>query len=150
MTMGISTRKRPPAALFTAVGAVVVLGFGYAAWTVWSNDRALETRGERTNARVVEVGTGKRQRIGVEFRTADGRSVRTLVGQGDEAPGPPAAVGDEIPIVYDPQAPESEVGDTRASPNHQTAYLLTGAAAFGAVGVPVATIALVRRNRRSL
>jgi hypothetical protein len=60
------------------------------------------------------------------------------------APG----AGEEIPIVYDPQAPESEVNDTRAPANHQTAYLLTGAAVFGAIGVPVATVALARANRR--
>jgi hypothetical protein len=147
--MGTLTSKRPPTALFAIVGIVVVLGFGYAAWTVWNNDRALETRGETTNARVVEVGSGKHRRIEVEFRTADGRPARTLVGQGDEAPGPRPAVGDEIPIVYDPRDPGSEVRDTRAPANHKTAYLLMAATAVGAVGVPVATIALARANRRS-
>jgi hypothetical protein len=148
VSMGMLTRKRPPAVLFAVMGAVVVFGFAYAAWKVWNNDRALETRGEQTTARVVEIGTGKHQRIEVEFRTADGRTVRTLIGQGDEPPGAPPVVGEEITIVYDPRAPESEVADTRAPQNHQTAYLLIGAAVFGAVGVPLATIALVRRNRR--
>jgi uncharacterized protein DUF3592 len=147
--MGMLTRKRPPTLLFAVLGVVVVFGFGYAAWQAWANDRALETRGETTNARVVEIGSGKHRRIEVEFRTADGRPVRALVGQGDEAPGPRPVVGDEVPIVYDPQKPESEVSDTRAPANHLTAYLLTGATVFGAIGVPVATVALARANRRS-
>jgi hypothetical protein len=147
--MGMLTRKRPPTALFAVLGVVVVFGFAYATWTVWSNDRALETRGEKTNARVVEVGAGKARRIEVEFRAAAGRPVRALVGQGDEAPGPRPVVGDEIPIIYDPQAPESDVRDSRAPVNHQIAYLLAGATVFGAIGVPVATVALARANRRS-
>jgi hypothetical protein len=36
--------------------------------------------------RVVEV-THRKNRIYVEFDTADGRPVRTMIGQGDEPPG---------------------------------------------------------------
>ncbi|MDG4761541.1 DUF3592 domain-containing protein [Micromonospora sp. WMMD710] len=87
--------------------------------------------------------------IHVEFDTADGRRSQALVGQGDEPPGAVPALGDEIPIVYDPQDPEAEVADRRAPQNHRIAYLLAGVAAFGAVGVPLATLALVRDNRRA-
>ncbi|GAA3390525.1 DUF3592 domain-containing protein [Cryptosporangium minutisporangium] len=141
--------KRPPTPLFATLGLVVVLGFAYAAWTVWSNDRALEDRGQEATARVVEV-TEKKQRIEVEFRTADGRTVRTKVGQGDEAPGPAPSAGDEIPVVYDPENPESEVRDARAPVNYRMAYTLAGTAVVGAIGTTVATIALARTNRRAL
>ncbi|GIF77849.1 DUF3592 domain-containing protein [Asanoa siamensis] len=146
--MDLLRTRRPPAPLFAGLGIVVVIGFAVAAWTVWQNDRALRTRGVDASARVVQV-TEKKGRIHVEFTAADGRSVRTMVGQGDEPPGPAPAVGDEIPIVYDPQDPDAEVADRRTSPNHRVAYLLAATAAAGAIGVPLATVALVRANRRA-
>ena len=147
--MAASRSRRPPAPLFAGLGLVVVLGFAYATWSVWTNDRALERRGETATARVVDVGDGRQRRIEVEFRTADGRQVRTLVGQDNEPPDPRPRAGDEITVVYDPQRPESEVGDVRAPDQHRTAYLLAGATLFGAIGIPVATVALVRANRRA-
>ncbi len=141
-------RRRPPAPLFAALGLVVVLGFAYATWTVWSNDRALQSRGENATATVVEVGTGRGRRIHVQFHTPDGRLVRAQVGQGDEPPGPRPAVGEQVPIVYDPHKPESAVRDTRAPENHTIAYLLAGTTLFGAIGIPLATVGLVRANRR--
>ncbi|MCG5447545.1 DUF3592 domain-containing protein [Micromonospora sp. NIE79] len=139
-------RTRRPPALFAGLGLVVVIGFAIAAWTVWSNDKALQDRGVEATAQVVKVNKG---RIHVEFETPDGRRAQTLVGQGDEPPGAAPAVGDEIPIVYDPQDPEAEVADRRAPQNHRIAYLLAGVAAFAAVSVPLATVALVRANRRA-
>jgi hypothetical protein len=41
------------------------------------------------------------------------------------------------------------VADARAPANHRTAYLLTAVAVIGAIGVPVATLALARANRRA-
>ncbi|MEK8109038.1 DUF3592 domain-containing protein [Micromonospora sp. M12] len=102
--------------------------------------------GVEAAAQVVKVNKG---RIHVEFDTADGRRVQTLVGQGDEPPGAAPAVGDEIPIVYDPQDPDAEVADRRTPHNHRIAYLLAGVAGFAAVSVPLATVALVRANRRA-
>ncbi|WP_430498645.1 hypothetical protein ACQRWP_26745 [Micromonospora trifolii] len=144
--MDLLRTRRPPAPLFAGLGLVVVIGFAIAAWTVWSNDKALQDRGVEATAQIVKVNKG---RIHVEFDTADGRRAQTLVGQGDEPPGAAPAVGDEIPIVYDPQDPEAEVADRRAPQNHSTAYLLAGVAAFAAVSVPLATVALVRANRRA-
>ncbi|MGC4754684.1 hypothetical protein [Micromonospora trifolii] len=144
--MDLLRTRRPPAPLFAGLGLVVVIGFAIAAWTVWSNDKALQDRGVEATAQVVKVNKG---RIHVEFETPDGRRAQTLVGQGDEPPGAAPAVGDEIPIVYDPQDPEAEVADRRAPQNHSTAYLLAGVAAFAAVSVPLATVALVRANRRA-
>ncbi|MER7587979.1 DUF3592 domain-containing protein [Micromonospora sp. NPDC127501] len=144
--MDLLRTRRPPAPLFAGLGLVVVIGFAIAAWTVWSNDQALQDRGVEATAQVVKVNKG---RIHVEFETPDGRRAQTLVGQGDEPPGAAPAVDDEIPIVYDPQDPEAEVADRRAPQNHRVAYLLAGVAAAGAVSVPLATVALVRANRRA-
>ncbi|MGW4466156.1 DUF3592 domain-containing protein [Micromonospora sp. NPDC004704] len=141
-------RRRPPVPLFVGLGIVVIVGFAIATVQVWRNDNALRDHGERTTARVVEVDAGRANRTEVEFRTSDGRQVRALIGQGDEAPGPPPALGDEVPIVYDPQDPQADVNDARAGENHDTAYLLLGVTLFGGIGVPLATWALVRANRR--
>jgi hypothetical protein len=140
--------RHPPAPLFAALGVVVTIGFAIATYQVWRNDNALRDRGQPAAARVVEVNRGKVSRVHVEFRTADGRRVQALVGQGDEAPGPRANVGDEIPIVYDPRQPTSDVRDARAEENHRSAYLLLGFTLLGAVEVPLATWGLVREKRR--
>lgn len=96
----------------------------------------------------MEVSTGKNSRVHVEFRTADGRRVEAMIGQGDEAPGPRAEVGDEVPIVYDPESPTDDVRDTRAPENHTIAYVTLGATIFGAIGVPLAIWFELRRRRR--
>jgi Protein of unknown function (DUF3592) len=133
--------------IFAVLGVVVVTGFAVMAIKAWSNDNALHDRGQETTARVVEVSTGKNSRVHVEFRTADGRQVQAMIGQGDEAPGARPRVGDEVPIVYDPESPTDDVRDTRAAENHTVAYVLLGAAVFGAVGVPLAVWAQSRRRR---
>ncbi|AVT39176.1 DUF3592 domain-containing protein [Plantactinospora sp. BB1] len=142
------TVRRPPAKLFVAMGVVVVCGFAVATWQVWTNDNALRDRGRQVTARVTGVDLGKKSRVEVEFRTSDGRQVRSLVGQGDEAPGPRVQVGDEIPIVYDPRHPDHDVRDARAPENHRIAYMLLGTTLFGLVGVPLATLRLLREERR--
>jgi hypothetical protein len=145
----LGTRQAlPPVWLFVLLGAIVVPGFAFATFQVWSNDIALRDRGQDASAVVVRVGSGSRSRVHVEFTTQDGRRVETLVGQGDEAPGPRAQPGDEIPIRYDPQNPTSEVRDTRAPENHHLAYLLLGTTVFGAVGMPLAAWHLAREHRR--
>ena len=140
--------RRPSPVLFAVLGAVVVAGFAFMTWRIWSNDLALQSRGQETTARVTEVTSGKIERVHVAFTTQDGREVEALVGQGDEAPGPRVKPGDEIPIVYDPRHPTADVRDTRAPENHTVGYLMLGATAVGAVGVPSAVVALVRARRR--
>lgn len=135
--------RRPNVPTFAVVGVVVVFAFGYMAWSLWEKDRALDSRGVQATATVVEVG----RRIHVEFQTADGRRVRTLIGPGGEAPETRPAVGEKIQIVYDPEDPEGQVRDTRASETNQTAYLLAGAACVGAVAVPVAVMARRRKKK---
>ena len=138
----------PPTWLFVTLGVFVVSGFAFATFQVWSNDLALRDRGRETVARVVEVGTCKTSRVNVTFTTEDGRQVEALVGQGDEAPGDRVKVGEEIPIVYDPEHPTADVRDSRAPENHSTAYLLLGVTAFAAVTLPVAAWHLARERRR--
>jgi hypothetical protein len=46
------------------------------------------------------------------------------------------------------EAPDSEVRSSQTPPNHHVAYLLAGVTVFGAIGVPVALMALIRANRR--
>jgi hypothetical protein len=140
-----SARRLPPVPLFIGIAIVALGGFAFATYQVWANDLALADRGQQTTARVTEVG---RERITVAFRTADGREVETLVGQGDEAPGPLPAPGDELPIVYDPQRPTSEVRDTRAPENHKVGWLLLATTVAGTIGVCFATPALIRARRR--
>ena len=140
--------RRPSPLLFAVLGTVVVLGFAVMTWRIWSNDLALQSRGQETTARVTEVTSGKIERVHVVFTTGDGREVEALVGQGDEAPGPRVRPGDEIPIVYDPRHPTADVRDTRAPENHTVGYLMLGATVMGAIGVPSAVVALVRARRR--
>ncbi|BCB83016.1 DUF3592 domain-containing protein [Phytohabitans suffuscus] len=135
--------RRPQVPTFAVVGVVVVFAFGYMAWSLWERDRTLDTQGVETTARVVEVG----RRIQVEFQTADGRRVRTLVAPGGEVSGARPGVGEQIPIVYDPEDPEGQVRDVRAPEGNRTAYLLGGAACFGAVAVPVALLARRRKKK---
>jgi hypothetical protein len=125
------SRRPLPAGLFAAMGAIVVAGFAVATYQTWSNDNALRDRGQQTTARVVNVSAGKNSRV-----------------EGDEAPGPRAKVGDEIPIVYDPRDPTSDVRDARASDNHTVASLSLAATILAAVAVPIATWALIRAKRR--
>ncbi|WP_433201672.1 hypothetical protein ACQP00_30945 [Dactylosporangium sp. CS-047395] len=127
---------------FALVGLAVVLGFGYLAWSDWSNDRALRERGAEADARVVAAG----KRTTVEFSTADGRRVRALIGQGGSPRDRRPAVGDEIRVVYDPRHPEADVRDTRVTPNHRIAYLMTATALVGAGAVAVAVVAEARRR----
>jgi hypothetical protein len=137
-------RWRPPPLLFGAVGLVVIAVFAVVTFQVWSNDDALRERGQQAPARVVSV----HKRVAVEFRTADGRQVRSQIGQGDEAPGPRAEVGDELTIVYDPLHPEDDLRDARAPDNHKIAYLTLGITILAALAVPAATWAAVRARRR--
>lgn len=141
--------RRPSPLLFAVLGTVVVLGFAFMTWRIWSNDLALQSRGQETTARVTEITTGKVERVHVVFTTRDGREVEALIGQGDEAPGPRVARGDEIPIVYDPQNPTTDVRDTRAPDNHTIGYLVLGTTTVGAVAVAFAVRALVRERRRT-
>jgi len=140
--------RRPSPLLFAVVGTVVVLGFGFMTWRILSNDLALRSRGQETTARVTEVTTGKVSRVHVVFRTGDGREVEALVGQGDEAPGPRVEPGAEIPIVYDPEHPASDVRDTRAPENHTIGYLMLGTTVVGGIAVGFAVRALIRERRR--
>lgn len=147
--MALTGRRRlPPLGLFVGLGVVVVLGFAVATVQEWRNDFALRDRGVETSARVTAVSEGKIDRVHVEFSTADGRRVEALVGQGDEAPGPPVRQGDTVPIVYDPEQPTDDVRDVRAPLNHQTAYMLLGTTIFGVIGVPLASWHLAREHRR--
>ena len=134
----------PQVWLYVLFGAIVVPGFAFMTYQVWSNDVALRDRGQEASAVVTQAG----KRVHVEFTTRDGRRLEALVGQGDEAPGAPAQSGDEIPIVYDPQDPTADVRDARAPENHRVAYLLLGATVFGAVGMPLAAWHLAREHRR--
>jgi len=148
MGIGMGHSRRPSPLLFAVVGTVVVLGFAFMTWRIWSNDLALQSRGKETTARVTEVTTGKVERVHVVFATEDGREVEALVGQGDEAPGPRVRPGDEIPVVYDPRHPTADVRDTRAPENHTVAHLMLGVTVVGAVGVASAVWALLRGRRR--
>ena len=130
------------------LGVVVVVGFAVATLHVWRNDVALRDRGVETSARVVAVTEGKIDRIHVEFSIPDGRRIEALIGQGDEAPGPWARVGDTVPIVYDPKRPTDDVRDARAPQNHRIPYTLLGTTVFGAIGVPLASWHLAREHRR--
>ncbi|MEU8243928.1 DUF3592 domain-containing protein [Actinoplanes missouriensis] len=130
--------------LFAGMGVVVVAVFSWLTYQNWTNDLALSDQGVETTARVTDIG-GK-GRVHVEFTTADGRPVSTLVGQGDEADG--TRVGDTIPIAYDPREPTSEVRDTRVPENHRTAWFTTGMTLFALVGIPIATWQLAREHRR--
>nr|WP_296073052.1 DUF3592 domain-containing protein [uncultured Actinoplanes sp.] len=134
--------------LYVTLGVIVVLGFAVATFQVWTNDNALRDRGRRTSARVVEIGTGKKNRVHVEFTTEQGRRVEALVGQGDEAPGARVRVGDEIPVVYDTENPTDDVRDARAPQNHKVAYLLLGVTIAGAVALPFTSWGLHREHRR--
>ncbi|WP_433041890.1 hypothetical protein [Dactylosporangium sp. CS-033363] len=140
--MSVQAERRPRALGFALVGLAVVLGFGYLAWSNWSNDRALQVRGAEADARVVEVG----KRATVEFRTADGRQVRALIAQGGSPRDRRPAVGDEIRVVYDPRHPEADVRDTRVAPNHVIALFMTATALVGAGAVAVAVVAELRRR----
>ncbi|MEU4560103.1 DUF3592 domain-containing protein [Actinoplanes sp. NPDC023936] len=140
----MSSRRLPPVWLFAGMGVVVVALFSWLTYQNWTNDLALADRGVETTARVTDVGS--KGRVRVEFTTADGRQVSTLVGQGDEADGTRA--GDTIPIAYDPQNPTSEVRDTRVPENHRLAWFTTGITLFALVSVPIATWHLAREHRR--
>ena len=143
-----TTRSLPPVWLYVTLGVIVMLGFAFATFQVWTNDNALRDRGRLTSARVVKVSTGKTSRVHVEFTTEQGRRVEALIGQGDEAPGARVRVGDEIPIVYDPQSPADGVRDARAPENHKFAYLLLGVTIVGAVALPFTSRGLHREHRR--
>ncbi|HEU5472940.1 MAG TPA: DUF3592 domain-containing protein [Actinophytocola sp.] len=143
-----SGSSRPSPVLFAALGAVVISVLVVATWQVWSNDNALSERGQQASGRVVKVTTGKNSRVHVEFRTADGRQVRSTIGQGDEAPGPRAKAGDLVAIIYDPLHPEDDLRDARAPENHKVASLLLGATVLAVVAIPAATWAGIRARRR--
>ncbi|MFB9237018.1 DUF3592 domain-containing protein [Plantactinospora siamensis] len=130
------------------MGVVVVIGFAIATYQIWSNDNALRDRGRQASATVIKVHSGKAGRTVVQFSTAEGRQLTALIGQGDGAPGWQPRVGDEVPIVYDPQKPTADVRDARAPENHHTAYFSLAVTIFGAIAVPIAAVALIRANRR--
>ncbi|WP_433830929.1 hypothetical protein ACQP2E_12160 [Actinoplanes sp. CA-015351] len=140
----MGSRKLPPLWLYISLGVIVVGVFAWLTVRNFSNDFALRDRGVETTAQVTEVG-GK-GRVHVTFTTADGRTVDTLIGQGDSVGGTRA--GDTVPIVYDPRNPAGEVRDTRVPENHRVAWFTLGATIFGAVGVPMASWKLAQAHRR--
>ncbi|MGW0519947.1 DUF3592 domain-containing protein [Crossiella sp. NPDC003009] len=139
--MGNLSSRRPPAWLFGLVGAIVIGGFAWAAYQVWSNDQALAERGQRAMAKVVD--TNKRDEV--EFRTQDGRQVRALIGQ--RLSGSAVAVGEEIEIVYDPADPTSDVDDARATGDRSFAYLMSAITIFAAAAISAVTWHLARMSR---
>ncbi|HEX8626966.1 MAG TPA: DUF3592 domain-containing protein [Catenuloplanes sp.] len=144
--MVFSSRRLPPLWLFITMGIVVTGVFGYGAYREWRADSALQQRGQPAPARVVEITRGRHTTAYVEFRTADGRQVRAAIDSG--APGPLPSVGDQVPIVYDPEQPASDVWDTRVPVEHRETSMFLGAMLFGAIGFPVAALALARARRR--
>jgi hypothetical protein len=122
--------------LYALAGLAVTTVFAVMSYQAWHQDAVLSDRGQPASARVVTV----RKSVQVEFRTADGRLVKAFLGEGDEGPGPRPAVGDQIPIVYDPQDPTSDVRHAQVSPSHTGAkqYLLF--ALMAALGTVVGTV----------
>ncbi|MEU6155100.1 DUF3592 domain-containing protein [Actinosynnema sp. NPDC047251] len=134
--------KRPPAWLFGLMGAVVVAGFAYGTYTMWSNDIALSERGQRASARVVDTV----RRDEVEFRTPDGRQFRSLIGQ--RVSGPEPALDEQIEIVYDPADPSSDVDDVRATNDRTVTFVMLGITTAAAVAIPMLTWRLARQSGR--
>lgn len=136
--------RRPPAWLFALIGVVVVGGFAFITFKIWSNDNALTDRGQQAQARVVAVDQGRAGRTRVEFQTGDRQQVQALIGQGDS--GPDLKVGDDVRIVYDPQDPAADVRDVRVEANHTLAYLTLGITIVGAIAVPLVVWRLRREK----
>ena len=142
--MSLLRVRRPPAWLFALMGIVVVGGFAFMTVRIWTNDNALAERGQQASARVIAVDQGRAGRTRVEFTTAEGQRVQSLVGQGDE--GPDLQLGNDVQVVYDPQEPTADVRDVRVEDNHTLAYLTLTATVLGAVAVPFA-LWRMRRDR---
>jgi hypothetical protein len=128
--------RRTPLPLFILMAAVVLGTFAFVIARTWLNHDALASRGRTAPAAIVEIGAGRGHRITVEYRTGDGRAVRTLIDQGDEVRDPTPHVGDHLSVVYDPSDPTAEVRDTRVPPNHQVElFIVTVVGLIFAVGL---------------
>ena len=109
--------------------------------------RALDARGVRVTAEVIRVNHGKTGRTSVRYTTTDGRSLGdVLVGQGD-LPKPGPAVGERIPIVYDPLDPAADVRHAAVTGNKMYLLYLTLAAVAG-IGPPMISLFAWRRRSR--
>lgn len=88
---------------------VFVVGLAFVAAGGWGlyRDRRLSRRGERAPGVVVDHHWRAPSNIChlvVEFRTADGQVARASTGVGSKPPA--AAVGERVPVVYDPEDPK--------------------------------------------
>jgi hypothetical protein len=119
-------------AIFLAVG---IFGIRY--------DQRLRKRGKRTTGSVVDLQYQHDMNSGtyrpvLEFRTADGATVRAEASEGGNPP--PARVGDQVPVLYDPGNPSVAEIDTFMG---RGTWIAAVAAAVG-LALIVATVVHVR------
>lgn len=144
--MAARTLRVPHPLLVAILGIVVGLGLAVFAVTDMTDDRALDTRGQETTARVVEVTERrwpKAPRLQVEF-TADGRTARAWIA-GDRGDTP--RTGQEVRVRYDPRDPE---GNTAAADRTGANWLLFAVAALFLIGAPALAWFVIRPVRRRL
>jgi hypothetical protein len=124
------------------VAASVALVLALGATAFWWGGGLLDGRGEPADAQVLALEEGRRGVVTatVRFETADGRTITTRT-RPDELVVPPPAIGETIPIVYDPEDPEASVRDPRARDG------VTGPGALAAVGVCAAGALVVLVGR---
>ncbi|MBO2464812.1 DUF3592 domain-containing protein [Actinomadura sp. LCR2-06] len=69
----------------------------------------------------------------LEFRTADGREIRTRTDVGGWFP---RREGREVPVLYDPEDPEQvRIDDFRGRGNFDDLFFAVGGAAFAVIGL---------------
>jgi hypothetical protein len=99
--------------MFAVLGVIVGGGFIVGALSDLNWQRTLDERGVAATGEVLEVTSGRGRHILVRYVTVAGQTAEAEIHSGD-APDPWPAVGESIPIVYDPQNPEANVRHPRA------------------------------------
>ncbi|MCC2314557.1 DUF3592 domain-containing protein [Cellulomonas xiejunii] len=126
---------RGPSTFITLVVATVA---GLAAWQVHTDAEAISSRGLRATGVVVDVWYSKTLHVEVRYAPHDGPEV---VAEVVTAGGTPS-VGDQVPVLYDPLAPEDRVVDARLGADG------TGAWVGGSIGALCLVLAALTWTRR--
>lgn len=112
--------RGPSGTICLVVAAVMALG----AWAGHDSVAALRARGQHAEGVVVDVRTGKDRSADVRDTPPGGREMVVEVPSGPNSP----AIGDVMPLLYDPEAPDVNVVDARLGPDPVVPWIMTAGA----------------------